>query len=106
MSKIVCIIVAINETMYDIMKGARNGEAHMISGGKTCTHILPHQVDGYSIYEADLTSESGRSFHSDAIGIMLLSEQQRQSVADKAINALLGYSEHGEDHPDLFTTKE
>lgn len=98
MSKKVCIIVDIDDTIHDIMCGGANRSAHLYPIGGTVKYEGP-----YYVFDATTTTEEGALFQPEAITIMLLAERQRK---EKAAALLLGYSEHVEDHPDLYTTKE
>lgn len=100
MSKRVCIIVDIDDRAFEIMHGGATGLSLVKPTGEN-SPMVPGAI--MVTYHANLTTESGRLFHADALGIMLFAEIQK---AESNSNLLLGYSEHGEDHPDLFTTKE
>lgn len=99
MSKKVCIVVDIDDVAYDLMYGGRTGDGWVVDKKKPAKEA----AITVPIFEADLTTSDGKSFQSDALNIMLLAERQK---VIKMNPSLLGYSEHPEEHPDLFTTKE
>lgn len=88
MSKKVCIIVDIDDKAFEVMHGGANGLSLIKPTGEEAS-MVPGAI--MVTFMADLTIESGKMMHADAIGLMLLAEKQRGGF---------------EDHPDLFTTKE
>lgn len=91
MSKQVMIMATIDDKAYEIMYGGRNGTCQV--NHKNFIGTLPY-------YEVNLTTETGRTFHADAIGAMLLAESQK---VEHRTQLMLGYNEID---PEFFTTKE